>query len=330
MAREYAQIKLAIWADDDWRDLSPLARYLYLTLLTSPSLSHCGVADWRPARIGALNGMETEDVLRCGAELVEALYLVIDEESEEVLIRSFIRNDGLMKQPRMAVSMANAHSAVASKAIRGVIVHELRRLREDHPELTGWTKDKALGLLDLGSVSASTYPLGKGPFGGSFRGGFTPGLGETLPNVSGSPTPSPAPTPTPSNLHRAEIAQTTQPDESGDTDRFDEFWDVYGKKVDRKGAEKKWALALRKPDVTADRLIAAARSYVTYEREHNQGGRYVMDPTRWLHGERWRDERLERPASAPPQSRVQQHLALAKQFADEQAPIPFPQIGGSR
>lgn len=193
MAREFAQIKLAIWADDDWRDLSPLARYLYLTILTSPTLTHCGVADWRPARIGALNGMDPDAVAGYGAELIETLYLVIDEESEEVLIRSFVRNDGLMKQPKMAVAMASAHAAVASQEIRGVIVHELKRLREDYPTLSGWGSERATELLGLRSVDPSTYPLGKG----SIKGNWTPfGKGST----KGSPTPAPTPATTPSRL----------------------------------------------------------------------------------------------------------------------------------
>lgn len=201
MAREYAQIKLAIWADDDWRDLSPLARYLYLTLLTSPTLSHCGVADWRPARIGALNGMTPADVEVFGAELIEALYIIVDESSEEVLIRSFVRNDGLMKQPKMAVAMASAHAAVASKEIRGVVVHELKRLREDFPDLNGWGSEKASSLLGLRSIDPSTYPLGKGSGKESGKGIPTPsGKG------SGKGSPTPAPIPTPNNLAPASLA----------------------------------------------------------------------------------------------------------------------------
>lgn len=113
------------------------------------------------------------------------------------------------------------------------------------------------------------------------------------------------------------------------TDRFDEFWETYGKKVDRKGAEAKWRLALKKPDVTAELLIAAAAAYVLHERTHNEGGRYIMGPAKWLLNERWRDERPARPA---PQSRVQQHLQLARDLqAEEQGQmIPFPQIGGDR
>lgn len=112
-------------------------------------------------------------------------------------------------------------------------------------------------------------------------------------------------------------------------DRFDEFWETYGKKVDRKGARQKWLLALRKPGVTADMLIAAAAAYVLWERTNNENGRYIMGPAKWLLNERWTDERPARPA---PQSRVQQHLQLARDLqAEEQGQmIPFPQIGGDR
>ena len=287
MAREYAQIKLAIWADDDWRDLSPLARYLYLTLLTSPTLSHCGVADWRPARIAALNGMQPEEVEYHGGELVDSLHLLIDDESEEVLIRSFVRNDGLMKQPKMAVAMASAHAAVASKELRGVIVHELNRLRADHPDLHGWGPERAKELLGMRSVDPSTYPLGKGSR-----------KGKPTPNAKGSekgcPTPAPTPTPAPSSLSPRKTA-----DESAETDdRFVEFWDTYGKKVKRADAEKKWAKAIRKADPST--IIAAAHAYVTHQRANNDGGRYIADPSSWLHGERWNDD----PPATPEPSNV--------------------------
>ena len=309
MAREFAQIKLAIWADDDWRDLSPLARYLYLTLLTSPTLSHCGVADWRPARIGALNGMDSTLVEECGAELVDALYLVIDADSEEVLIRSFVRNDGLMKQPKMAVAMASAHAAVASRDLRGVIVHELKRLQEDFPALHGWGAERATDLLGMRSVDPSTYPLGKGSR-----------KGKPTPFGKGSPTPAPTPTTTPADSSLS----PSLADATGETDdRFEEFWDAYDKKLDRKKAEQKYRTALKKPGVTPDLLIAAALQYVTWERANNNGGRYIKHATTWLEGECWNDERAARQ---PPRTRVQEHLALVQQLATQDQPAHL-QIG---
>ena len=111
-------------------------------------------------------------------------------------------------------------------------------------------------------------------------------------------------------------------DKSADPDRFPEFWDAYGKKVKRADAEKKWAKAIRKAD--PDLIIAAAASYVAWERANNEGGRYIADPSTWLHGERWNDERASRPR---PQSRVQQHLALAQQLAAEEGGHPLGELG---
>lgn len=238
MAREYAQIKLAIWADDDWRDLSPGARYLYLTLLTSPTLTHCGTADWRPARIAALNGMSVADIERAGGEMVASLHLLIDEDSEEVLIRSFVRNDGLMKQPKMATAMATAHAGVASQALRGVIVHELNRLREDRPDLSGWHSERATELLGLRSVDPSTYPLGKG----SGKGNWTPfdeGSG------NGSPTPAPTPAPASSSQQTSAIDIAEAP-----RDDVEQICDHLANAIESNGSKRptitaKWRTAAR-------------------------------------------------------------------------------------
>jgi hypothetical protein len=216
MARQYASVKLSIWSDDEFRSLSPRAQHLYFVLLTSPSLSHCGIADWRPARIAALAGNWTkESVEAAAAELVQRLYLVVDEATEEVLVRSFVRHDELMKQPKMAVSMANAHAAAASSVLRGVIVHELRRLHEEFPELHGWKAEAAAALLSKASIDPSTYPLGGGPAGGpngSRLGVRLPQADpETRPSGSGSdngsPSPAPIPAPASSNQHLAAATQ---------------------------------------------------------------------------------------------------------------------------
>lgn len=304
MAREFAQIKLSIWADDEWRDLSPDARYLYLTLLTSPTLTHCGTADWRPARISALNGQPRDLVQNAGAEMVDSLHLLIDEETEEVLIRSFIRNDGLMKQPRMAVSMANAYAAVASRPIRGVLVHELKRLRKDFPDLSGWDKEKATDLLDLASIDPSTYPLGKGRFGG----GFTPGLGQTQTSVSGStkglPTPAPSPatatsslTPSPSKTATADALAVQEAGDEG----FEAFWGAYSKKVGRGAAVKAWGKAIKKADDAV--IIAAAAEHADWHKRNRTEDRFVPHAATWLNEERWADERSAR--TEQPRSRAQ-------------------------
>lgn len=129
---------------------------------------------------------------------------------------------------------------------------------------------------------------------------------------------------------RPEPDQQPSGDKSPEIDvmaRFDEFWDTYAKKRDRKTAEAKWRLALKRTGVTPDLLIDCARAYVTWERANNEGGRFVMDPARWLNGHRWEDER---PARRPEgMSNVQQHMALAQRLAEQQADqtLALPEIG---
>ncbi len=329
MAREFAQIKLSIWADDDWRDLSPDARYLYMTLLTSPTLTHCGTADWRPARIGGLNGQSVATINEAGAELVEALYLVIDEDTEEVLIRSFIRNDGLMKQPRMAVSMANAHSGVSSRPIRGVLVHELIRLRNDFPDLGGWEKEKATDLLQMEPIDPDSFPLGSGPFGGP----FTPGLGETQGSVWGSPTPSPATTPaTTDSRHtprKNEAAPAVAVAVTVDA-RFNEFWDAYSKKRGKGAAEKAFAKATKKADPSE--IIRAAHEHADYHQLKRTEFKFIPYPATWLNEERWHDDLRQDeqgPATKLDGFRDVHEQLLARETAQQQ-PAYLREIGGGR
>ena len=229
MARDHAEITLTMWGDDDWRKLTPAAQHLYLLLLTSPSLSFCGVADWRPARIAKLAGDWTENAVReAASELATRLYLVIDEDSEEALIRSFIRHDGLMKKPNVAIAMATAHAGVASPLLRGVIVHELRRLHDEQPNLKGWVPEKVRAILQRESVDPSTNPSANPSLNPSAKG---------LPNPSGNPcpTPAPAPAPAPAPSSNEEITTTAPrkrgrriPDDFSVTDEMRKWADENG------------------------------------------------------------------------------------------------------
>ncbi len=234
MAREHAQIRLDMWGDDDFRDLTPAAQHLYMVLLTEPSLTYAGVADWRPARIASkAKDWTPAEVNAAATELAEGLFIVVDESTEEVLVRSFIKHDGLMKNPRMAVSMMTAYAGVASKALRGVIVHEVAKLRANQPDLTSWTSktssDRLADMLRRESLDPADYPTGyprvcrsvspsvtpwvKGSVKGSITPKPTP---KVKGSVKGSTSPAPAPAPAPSTSN--EVLQETAPRERDATD----------------------------------------------------------------------------------------------------------------
>lgn len=200
MAREFASVNAGLWGDPDFRLLPPAAQHLYLLLWTSPDLSYAGVHDWRPGRLAArssgFTGAHVDTVGQC---LQARHFIVVDDDTEEALVRSWIRFDGLMKQPRMAISVVKGYSSTASDTLRAVLVHELRKVEQDRPDLLCWKDDRVRDVLSHPSVSAKDLPAPDDPFGDGFGDGFALGLAQTpskvYPSVSGSPTPAPAPAP---------------------------------------------------------------------------------------------------------------------------------------
>ena len=118
MAKDYASVNVEIWSDPEWRDLPPAAQHLYLLLWTSPGLSYCGVHDWRPGRLAALSHGFTAEHIRAVADCLTARhFLVVDDDTEEVLVRSWARFDGLMKTATGDVPYSSAHASVASRPL---------------------------------------------------------------------------------------------------------------------------------------------------------------------------------------------------------------------
>lgn len=169
-----------LWGDDDFRELSVRAQHLYMQLLTHASLSYAGVADWRPPKLGALSSdADADERYEAALELSAEYFIVIDDSTEEVLVRSFMRHDGLLKKPNVAIAMTKAFAEVASTTLRGVIVHELRRLKVEYPTWAAWShatcaegiagilKRRALDPRQLLSVNGSVNPSGKGSEKGS-------------------------------------------------------------------------------------------------------------------------------------------------------------------
>lgn len=151
MASEpHARILRSIWVNEDWLDLSMPAQWLYQRLLSGTKVSLAGVTEWRPMALTQSAVGSSVDLIESAAqELEESLFLVIDRGTEEALIRSFVRNDGLLKSPNMATAVAKAYADIGSRRLRGVLVYELARLKRDQPNLK-W--EPLQGLLAKGSI----------------------------------------------------------------------------------------------------------------------------------------------------------------------------------
>lgn len=169
MAGDYTAVRTDIWSDDHFRSLTMPAQWLYFALLTHGSRNYAGVADWHPGKLSkSAKELTPAAVFLAGSELAFERFVAIDEESEEIGLRSFIRHDGLMKNPRLAVSMTKAYSATASNLIRGMVVHELIRLRKEDPDLPAWDKPQVKTLLKQNAIDIRDgevdLPIGLGVY----------------------------------------------------------------------------------------------------------------------------------------------------------------------
>ena len=146
MARDHARILTAIWADPEWRALTMSAQHAYLTILSQPRLSYCGVLDYLPGRLAVLTEDVTDAKIRAAVKrLAAARFVLVDESTQELLVRSYVRYDGVLDRPNMGKATAVALQRVVSQPIRAALLNELARYHSASPNLTGWIgfKDKA-------------------------------------------------------------------------------------------------------------------------------------------------------------------------------------------
>jgi hypothetical protein len=140
VAREHARIWLDINSDDDFEQLPFDAQAFYCrVIITLADLSYCGVADWRPARLTAkAPDLPLERIINAAAHLEIGRYCLFDLDTEEVLARSFIRRDELLRNPKFAAAVVKAYAGIASKTLRAAVVTEIRRVHDEHPDYSSW------------------------------------------------------------------------------------------------------------------------------------------------------------------------------------------------
>lgn len=149
--RQYALIHRAILDDPSWRCLTRSQQNLYLLLLLKLSTNLCGVVDWRPKKLAVNASDMTVETIEADAVVLEKkLYIVRDEDTDEVLIRSFLRNAAPLKSSKTAIAVRSSYTDTASSKLRGVIVFELQRLYKEQRDWQGW--DQVRDLLDLPSI----------------------------------------------------------------------------------------------------------------------------------------------------------------------------------
>lgn len=139
MARDHARLQTAIWRNKEFRALNSSAQHLYFTIISQPTLSYCGVIDWWPNRLAVLSADGNEkEIYEAVSELIESDFVYVDQETSELLVRTYVKHDGVLQRTNMGKATARALEKVVSLGLQDLIRQELARLYVAQPTLAGW------------------------------------------------------------------------------------------------------------------------------------------------------------------------------------------------
>lgn len=173
MARSFARLYMRVWADPAFRALDVDSQHLYMVLISQPSMNLAGVlplqlrkwagcaADWDVDRIQA--GLDRLTVDR---------FTVVDEDTEEVLVRTLIRNDEAYKTPGMLKSILRLAEGTQAPTLRRELAIELGRL----DPLEGKKAEEGTALI--AATRLALMPQGTPPDGGVFH--RSDGIGDAI------------------------------------------------------------------------------------------------------------------------------------------------------
>jgi hypothetical protein len=135
LPRRYGRILTEIWKDSDFRALPQGAQRAYFMAVSQPDLLHCGVLPYRPSRWASLAAdTHTQQLRRDVARLAADRFVVIDESTAEMFVRTYLRHDDVLKQPNVAIcAMRQFEDQIESPLIRAAWLVELARA-VTHPD----------------------------------------------------------------------------------------------------------------------------------------------------------------------------------------------------
>lgn len=140
--RAFARIGTDFHDEPSIRDLTTDQQWAYDVVLKRPDLSRCGVVSYTPRRWAKFaNGMTEPKLRRLITHLVNTRHLVLDDDTEELLARTYVRHDGLLTQPNVVAAMVSDYRLIQSDTIRTAFLTEMRRIWDldiEHNARGGW------------------------------------------------------------------------------------------------------------------------------------------------------------------------------------------------
>ncbi|MGW2010937.1 hypothetical protein [Streptomyces nigrescens] len=350
MARGHGRILTSIWEDEDFKDLDEQQQRMYLFLISQPNLNHAGLLDLTLRRWSRkARGLTVAELEKRIAALEETRFVVVDDDTEELLIRSFVRNDGVWRMPKVMGAMVSGALEISSRRLQRALLAEMDRiplgeLNDEPAKLRNGTEGPSIrqqvaahidtlrrafhdpnpdpterGSVtpsDTPSVAPSDTPDEGGPKGST--------RGRAATHVHAAPAPAPTPTPAPEEEGRGggavEPARSTaephpMPDGLAPID-------VDGFTVT--DAMRRWVGATYpnlNPNYETEQFISHFRAEGTRRRNWpEEWKKWIRRADKWDTERRSGSNVRQLPASRPSttDARVAQGLALAAKYREQE------------
>jgi hypothetical protein len=130
MARNFATNPTAIWNDPRFRQLDPLEQHAYFLVSTQANITAAGTLPLTLRRWARLTaGGDVDQLLAALHGLARAGWAVIDEDTEELLLVPFVRDDKGYNNPKRRPAILEAAADVESPIIRRALAGEFVAVR---------------------------------------------------------------------------------------------------------------------------------------------------------------------------------------------------------
>lgn len=337
MARTHARIFSSLDEDRDWLALSFGAQWLYKTVLRQKKMTLAGQLDYRPARWAQLaQGLTPADVDRFARELEAGGFIVIDRETNELLVRTFVRHDsGFGRNSNLLKGVWNAWLTIESPRLKRVVVDNAPDEVWDEPKAPPpaeavemrWSEPPEPPVRTNGSDLSSNHQ-----FELPDRTVLTPDPGLLTPeeNTSasnnrsnqhagcGDQISSTAPPSTARSLALVGHVADPPPTEPGarfTQTTWDLFWERWPRKTHKAEARKAWR-ALTGSGVRDVEILAGLDRWNAHWELAGTSEQYIPHPANWLKKRDWaeRTPALQRPAGTNSDRKTDQARTVLTNF----------------
>lgn len=119
----------SIWRDRDFRALPRTAQATFAQLLSQKELDRAGLLPLQITKWAkACHAMTIDDLCADLKALQAARFVCIDEDTDELLVRSYMRRSNVIKQPNLLKNALKCAAMAASDSLRHELAVELRRM----------------------------------------------------------------------------------------------------------------------------------------------------------------------------------------------------------